>query len=109
MSPTDNPAGSPETGATPGPTSAGRGGSVVEATGLHDLFRAQAARTPSAPALVDQERIWTYAQLDAVTNQLAHVLTALGVGSEVVVAGYLQSPAERVIHILAVLKAGGAT
>jgi non-ribosomal peptide synthetase component F len=108
MSPPNHPSSSPGADDAPAPMSPSTGEPAERATGLHDLFRAQAARTPSAPALAQEERIWTYAQLDALTDQFAHVLTALGVGPEVVVAGYLQSPAERVIHVLAVLKAGGA-
>src|SRR5688572_6014544 len=44
---------------------------------LHQLFELQAARTPDAPALVWEEGEWTYRELDARSNRLAHQLRAL--------------------------------
>ncbi|MEM7022270.1 MAG: AMP-binding protein [Pseudomonadota bacterium] len=43
------------------------------------LFRARARIDPGATALVEGERSWTYAELNARVNQLAHVLEAEGV------------------------------
>jgi len=75
---------------------------------IPDLFTDQATRTPDAIALVEGRRTWTYGQLEASTNQLAHALQQRGVGPEVVVGCYLPSPAQLVRHLLAILKAGGA-
>jgi amino acid adenylation domain-containing protein len=75
---------------------------------LHELFAAQAARTPDAVALVYEDQRLSYAELDARTNQLARHLQALGVGSEVLVGVCLERSLELVVAILAVLKAGGA-
>jgi amino acid adenylation domain-containing protein len=75
---------------------------------LHDLFAAQAARTPAATALVDGRRRWSYAALDAGSNRLARQLRRLGVGPEVRVGLCLARSGRMVAAMLAVLKAGGA-
>lgn len=76
--------------------------------GIHDLFMDQAARTPHAVALADGPDCWTYSELDLLTNRMARHLRSRGIGPEVVVGCFVRSPAVMVIHILAVLKAGGA-
>ncbi|HEU0299707.1 MAG TPA: amino acid adenylation domain-containing protein, partial [Longimicrobium sp.] len=75
---------------------------------LHELFQAQAARTPDAPALVFQGDALTYAELNARANRLAHHLIARGVGPDVRVALCVERGAEMLVGLLAVLKAGGA-
>src|SRR5439155_8704073 len=47
---------------------------------IHDLFAAQAQRTPDAVAVELQEERLTYRELDERANQLAHHLQTLGVG-----------------------------
>lgn len=75
---------------------------------LHELFEAQAARTPDAPALIfDRQRV-SYAELDHRANQLAHHLRSLGTGPEVFVGILLRRRVEMIVALLAVLKAGGA-
>jgi amino acid adenylation domain-containing protein len=75
---------------------------------LHELFEAQARRTPHAPALAfDDERL-SYAELNRRANRLAHRLRSLGVGTEARVGILLERSAEMVVGLLAVLKAGGA-
>ncbi|HEV2736078.1 MAG TPA: condensation domain-containing protein, partial [Longimicrobiaceae bacterium] len=49
---------------------------------LHELFEAQARRTPDAVALVAGEERVTYAELDARAERLAAELRARGVGPE---------------------------
>src|SRR5690606_27944666 len=50
-----------------------------ESTLVHQLFEAQAKRTPGALALVHGDRSLTYAQLDADANRLASHMRAKGV------------------------------
>ena len=75
---------------------------------IHQLIEAQAARTPHNIAVVFEGQQLTYAQLNTRANQLAHYLQQLGVGTEVVVALYIERSLELVIGMLAILKAGGA-
>jgi natural product biosynthesis luciferase-like monooxygenase protein/FkbM family methyltransferase len=74
---------------------------------LHQLFEAQVKRSPGAPALVFQDRQYTYAEVNRRANQLSHYLKNLGVGPEVCVGICLARSAEMVISLLGVLKAGG--
>ncbi|MFL5540477.1 MAG: amino acid adenylation domain-containing protein, partial [Longimicrobiaceae bacterium] len=50
---------------------------------VHDLFRAQAARTPEAVALSWRGERLTYAELERRANQIANALRRRGVGPEV--------------------------
>ncbi|WP_420127105.1 non-ribosomal peptide synthase/polyketide synthase [Longimicrobium sp.] len=75
---------------------------------IHQLFEAQAARTPGAVALRFKDASLTYAQLNERANRLAHYLRRRGVGPEVRVGICLERSLEMVIGVLAVLKAGGA-
>jgi amino acid adenylation domain-containing protein len=75
---------------------------------VHQLFEAQARRTPAAEAVVYEGETLTYAELDARANRLAHHLRALGVGPDVRVGLCLERSLGMVVGLLAVLKAGGA-
>ncbi|WP_432252538.1 amino acid adenylation domain-containing protein [Streptomyces sp. HNM1019] len=75
---------------------------------LPELFQAQAARTPDAPALVEGAVTLTYAELNTRANRLAHELIARGAGPERVVGVVLPRSAELVVALLAVVKAGAA-
>ncbi|GGS58598.1 hypothetical protein GCM10010171_61960 [Actinokineospora fastidiosa] len=80
----------------------------VPDTTLVALLDAQANRTPDALALVAGGVRWTYAELAAHANRLAHRLVALGAGPERVVAVRLPRSPELVVALLAVLKSGAA-
>ncbi|WP_409238113.1 amino acid adenylation domain-containing protein [Streptomyces sp. PA5.6] len=75
---------------------------------LVELFRAQAAATPDAVALVGDGTQLTYGELDARANRLARLLTEHGVGPEHIVALALPRSPGTVAALLAVLKAGAA-
>ncbi|WP_313303013.1 non-ribosomal peptide synthetase, partial [Pseudomonas sp.] len=75
---------------------------------LHALVEAQAARAPHALALVQGEHSLSYAQLNQRANQLAHRLIEQGVQVGDRVALCLPREPERLVALLAVLKAGAA-
>jgi amino acid adenylation domain-containing protein len=82
---------------------------------LHELFEAQAARTPHALALVqgteDQAvatQQMTYHELNERANQIAHLLQSLGVGPETAVGVYLERSPDLIVALLGVIKAGAA-
>ncbi|OCQ51248.1 Tyrocidine synthase 3 [Photorhabdus australis subsp. thailandensis] len=75
---------------------------------IHQLFEQQTEQAPQAIALEYQEQTFSYAELNARANCLAHQLIALGVAPDRrVVICVARSPA-MVVALLAVLKAGGA-
>jgi amino acid adenylation domain-containing protein len=75
---------------------------------LHALIEDQVRRTPDAPAVLDESGAWTYAELNARANRLAHHLHGLGVGPDGLVAVCAERSRDLVCGLLAVLKAGGA-
>ncbi|HEX9938064.1 MAG TPA: condensation domain-containing protein, partial [Longimicrobium sp.] len=75
---------------------------------VHDLFRAQAARTPGAVALSWRGERWTYGELDARANRISNALRRRGVGPETRVGICLPRTPEVVAAMLGVLGAGGA-
>ncbi|MGW1926469.1 AMP-binding protein [Streptomyces massasporeus] len=75
---------------------------------LHELFAAQAARTPDAVALVCGERELTYRELDSAATALAHRLRDRGVRPGDGVGLFQDRSLAYVVAMLAVLKAGGA-
>ncbi|MFK4197219.1 amino acid adenylation domain-containing protein, partial [Streptomyces sp. NPDC033754] len=77
---------------------------------LHELFAAQAERTPHATAVISGdsgERIG-YGELDARANRLAHHLIGLGVGHGDLVGVLVERGPDLVTGILAALKCGAA-
>jgi amino acid adenylation domain-containing protein len=75
---------------------------------IHELFEAQAGKTPEAVALVSGDERLTYAELNGRANRLAHYLRRLGVGPEAQVGVLADRSAGMVVALLGVLKAGGA-
>ena len=75
---------------------------------IHEIFEAQARKTPDAVALSFQQNQISYHQLDEESNRLAHYLLSLNIKPETPVALYLERTPRMVVAILAVLKAGAA-
>ncbi|PKV11643.1 non-ribosomal peptide synthetase [Xanthomonas prunicola] len=81
---------------------------AVPEQALHQIFEAQARRTPDAIAVVADQRCLSYAALDAQANRLAQRLLAVGlrVGARVAIA--LPRSIDLIVAQLAVLKCGAA-
>ncbi len=79
---------------------------LVEST-LHELFEAQARRTPERIAVIAGTERISYADLEARAETLAASLRGLGVGPETGAGIFLERKAELVVALLATLKAGG--
>ncbi|MBV9449923.1 MAG: amino acid adenylation domain-containing protein, partial [Streptosporangiaceae bacterium] len=75
---------------------------------IGELFAAQAARTPHAPAVIFDGGRLSYAELEAAANRLAARLVGLGVGRDDRVGVLAERSAEQVIAVLAVVTAGAA-
>jgi amino acid adenylation domain-containing protein len=75
---------------------------------IHEMFEAQAAKSPEATAVVFEGASISYAELDGLANRLAHYLRSLGVKPDARVAICIERSFEMVVALLAVLKAGGA-
>ncbi|MFN5457789.1 condensation domain-containing protein, partial [Bradyrhizobium sp.] len=75
---------------------------------VHELFEAQAERTPDAVAVVHEERRLSYAELNTQANRLAHHLRKLGVKPDDRVAICIERSPEMIVGLLAILKSGGA-
>jgi len=74
---------------------------------VHEFLTRSAVRFPQKTALVCGEKRFTYAELDALSNRLAHALVEGGVRRGDRVAIHLHNSLEAVVSIFAALKAGG--
>ena len=75
---------------------------------IHELFDAQASRTPDAVALIDREQRVTYRDLQERANRLTHYLKERGVGPGSLVGVCLERSIEAFVSLLGILKAGAA-
>ncbi len=73
-----------------------------------DLFAAQLAANPHAPALRQAERVLSYAELDLRSEHLALQLREIKLAQGQLIAICMDRSPEAVIAILAILKAGAA-
>jgi amino acid adenylation domain-containing protein len=74
----------------------------------HQIFEAQAARTPDAVAVVFEDQQMTYRELNSRANRLANYLHTIGVAPDVLVGLCVDRSLELVVGFLGLLKAGGA-
>jgi amino acid adenylation domain-containing protein len=75
---------------------------------LHQLFEAQASKTPERVAVRSGEQAFSYRELNERANQMAHYLRKQGVGPDRPVGLCLDRSADTMVAVLAILKAGGA-
>ena len=75
---------------------------------IHQLIEAQVQQTPDAPAVVFEGQTLSYGELNQKANQLASLLRSKGVLSGDRIALCLKPSLDRIVSILAVLKAGAA-
>ncbi|KEO82562.1 hypothetical protein EL26_14340 [Tumebacillus flagellatus] len=75
---------------------------------VHQMFELQVERTPDAVAIVCDGHAFTYRELNARANQLAHRLREWGVQKDTLVAVYLERTSDLPPALYGVLKAGGA-
>jgi amino acid adenylation domain-containing protein len=75
---------------------------------VHELFEQQAEREPDAAAVVSEQGLVTYGELNRRANQLARHLVKLGARAETRVGVLFERSAEMIVALLAVLKAGAA-
>jgi amino acid adenylation domain-containing protein len=75
---------------------------------IHELFEAQAARTPDAAAVRFEDEELSYRELNGRANQLARHLRRLGARPETRVGICMERSAEMLVGLLGILKAGAA-
>ncbi|HEV8580107.1 MAG TPA: amino acid adenylation domain-containing protein [Thermoanaerobaculia bacterium] len=75
---------------------------------IHELFAAQAARTPDLPAVISAERVVSYRELLVDARRFARRLRALGVGTDDLVGLSLEPSPDLLVAVLGILEAGGA-
>ncbi len=73
---------------------------------LPELFEAHVRATPDAIALETDDTTWTYTELNARANQIAHWLISRSIGTEQLIGLALPRSAEQLATILGITKAG---
>ncbi|BBX23200.1 hypothetical protein MTER_26110 [Mycolicibacter terrae] len=77
-------------------------------TTLGTLVADRAARTPDSIAVVDDHGRYSYAEINARANRIAHHLIAAGIGTEDKVAVLMGRSVDLVVTALGIAKAGAA-
>ncbi|QBX40839.1 amino acid adenylation domain-containing protein [Pseudomonas fluorescens] len=80
----------------------------AQTTPVHQRIAGWAAQRAEQTAVIFNEQAFSYGQIEARANRLAHALIAEGVGPEVRVGVALPRSENMIVALLAVLKAGGA-
>ncbi|MEM6402144.1 MAG: condensation domain-containing protein, partial [Cyanobacteria bacterium P01_D01_bin.116] len=74
---------------------------------IHQLFEAQAEKTPDKIAIVFESQQFTYKELNEKANQLARYLKSVGVEAQTRVGICLERSEKMLVGLLGILKAGG--
>ncbi|SOD62616.1 amino acid adenylation domain-containing protein [Streptomyces zhaozhouensis] len=80
----------------------------AEPATLPELFAAKVTANPDAPALLFQDEVVSYRELDERANRLARLLIERGAGPEEFVAVSVPRSVEMIVALWAVLKSGAA-
>ena len=75
---------------------------------IHQLFAAQARKTPDKIAVICETEELTYSELNEQADILANYLRRQGVKSETLIGLYLERSIDAIVGLLAILKAGAA-
>ena len=75
---------------------------------IHKLFEEQVERTPHNIAVVFEDTMLTYQDLNKKANSLAKLLREKGVSRDTIVGIAVERSIEMIVGIMAILKAGGA-
>ncbi|MDK0523855.1 amino acid adenylation domain-containing protein [Streptomyces sp. ML-6] len=86
----------------------GVAGGYPETATVHRLVEERVAAGPGAVAVVQGERCWSFGELNARANRLAHHLRDRGVTADTLVGVCLERSPELIATLLGILKAGAA-
>ena len=75
---------------------------------MHHLFESQVELRADQPALIFDQEVVSYRELNERANQLARFLRKLGVGRESLVGICLTRSTDLIVGLMGILKAGGA-
>ncbi|EFY90995.1 peptide synthetase [Metarhizium acridum CQMa 102] len=75
---------------------------------VHHIIQSRVEQQPHALAICGWDACMTYRQLEDYSNRLAHHLSGLGIGPEVIVPLCFEKSAWAIVALLGVVKAGGA-
>ncbi|KAF9342743.1 hypothetical protein BGX26_006924, partial [Mortierella sp. AD094] len=75
---------------------------------MHQMFEEQVIRSPEGVAVVYEDQILTYSELNERANGIAYRLIDLGVKPDSLVAICLERSPAMIVGLLAIMKAGGA-
>ncbi len=83
-------------------------GPAVPVVTFPQLFRERVRQAPHAPAVESVDQAWSYEELNARANRIAHWLIARGIGPEQSVGVAMPRGADQVAMALGALKSGAA-
>ncbi|MFG3016931.1 condensation domain-containing protein, partial [Streptomyces cinerochromogenes] len=86
----------------------GVSGPYPEMATIHQLIEERVAADPGAIAVTWGGRRWSYGEINARANQLAHHLRGTGVGADTLIAVCLERSPDLIATLLGILKAGAA-